>query len=65
MTVELNALQRALVKSGLAEQPKRKRKRKGKTFNCHRCHNVMTKVEDSNIMYCKNCGQYFLFDSVR
>ncbi len=61
----LNALQRALVKSGLAEQPKEKKKHRGKRFNCHKCKTVMTKVPDSNIMYCEKCGQYFLFDSVK
>lgn len=59
----LNALQRALVNSGLAEPPKPKRKRKGKIFNCRRCGNVMTRIEDSNILLCKECGQYFLFDT--
>ena len=59
----LNALQRALVDAGLASSPKPQRKT-GKMFKCHRCKNVMTKVPDSNIMYCEQCGQYFLFDKV-
>ncbi len=59
----LNALQRALVDAGLAEQPK-PRKKNIKQFKCHRCKHIMTKVPDSNIMYCENCGQYFLFDKV-
>ena len=58
----MNALQLALVKAGLAEEPKPKRKRKGKQFNCRRCNTVMTKVEDTNIMFCEKCGQYYLFD---
>lgn len=58
----LNALQRALVNAGLAEEPKPKKRRKNKQFNCRRCGTVMTKVEDSNIMFCSKCGQYFLFD---
>lgn len=60
----MNALQRALVKAGLAKEPKSKRKHRGKQFNCIRCGTVMTKVNDSNIMFCENCGQYFLFDKV-
>lgn len=60
----MNALQRALVKAGLAEEPKLKRRRKGKQFNCRRCGTVMTKMEDSNIMFCESCGQYYLFDKV-
>ena len=64
---ELSAMQRAMVKSGLidAKDIKSKRKRKGKQFNCRRCGTIMTKVDDSNIMYCKKCGQYFLFDTVK
>lgn len=60
----MNALQRALVKAGLAEEPKQKRRRRGKQFNCKRCGTVMTKMPDSNIMYCEKCSQYFLFDKV-
>jgi len=59
----MNALQLALVNAGLAEAPKT-RKPRGKQFKCHKCHNVMVKVPDSNIMYCEKCGQYFLFDRV-
>lgn len=59
----LNALQKELVRVGLAEKPK-ERKMKYKQFKCHKCHNIMTRVPDSNIMYCDRCGQYFLFDKV-
>lgn len=59
----LNALQKELVRVGLAEEPKA-RKPRYKQFKCHRCKHVMTKVPDSNIMYCEQCGQYFLFDKV-
>lgn len=59
----MNAIQQALVNAGLAEEPKTRRPRP-KQFKCHKCHNVMTKVLDSNIMYCNRCGQYFLFDRV-
>lgn len=59
----MNALQRALVKAGLAVEPKTRRPQ-GKYFKCHRCKTTMTKVPDSNIMYCSNCGNYFLFDRV-
>lgn len=64
--MQLTALPRAMVKSGLiqTEDIKPKKKRKGKEFKCHKCNTVMTKVDDSNIMYCPNCGQYFLFDKI-
>ncbi len=60
----MNALQRAIVRAGLAEEPKPKRRRKGKQFNCRRCNTIMTKVYGTNIMFCEKCGQYYLFDDV-
>ena len=63
MSSELGPLQKALVQAGLAEKPKAQRKR-FKKFNCRKCENIMIKVPDSNIMYCNNCGSYFLFDKV-
>lgn len=59
----LNALQRELVRVGLAEEPKA-HKPKYRQFKCHKCKHVMVKVPESNIMYCPQCGQYFLFDKV-
>ena len=59
----LNALQRELVQKGLANEPKA-RKPHFKQFKCRRCQNKMTKVPDSNIMYCDKCGNYYLFDKV-
>ena len=59
----MNALQRALVRAGLAQEPKERRPR-GKQFKCHKCKHPMTKVPDSNIMYCEQCGNYFLFNEV-
>lgn len=59
----LNALQRELVRVGLAEEPK-SRKTKYRQFKCHRCKHLMIKVPDSNVMYCPECGQFFLFDKV-
>ena len=63
MIAGLGPLQQALVEAGLAEMPK-PRKPQGKQFKCHRCKSVMTKVPDSNVMYCSNCNNYFLFDKV-
>lgn len=61
--VALNALQKELVAKGLASMPKQ-RKRNTKQFKCHKCKHSMTKVPDSNIMYCEQCGNYFLFNEV-
>ena len=59
----LNALQRALVDAGLAKEPK-PRKKNYKQFKCHRCKHIMTRVPDSNIMYCSECGNFFIFSEV-
>ena len=61
--VALNTLQKELVRVGLADMPK-ERKPRGKKFNCHRCKHVMIKVPNSNIMYCEQCGNVFLFNEV-
>ena len=56
-----NALQRALVSAGLAEEPKEKRKRY-KKFTCNRCGEVMTRLDGTNFMYCPQCDySYFIF----
>ena len=59
----MNALQRALVNAGLAEKPK-ERKPHTRQFKCNKCKHIMVKVPDSNIMYCPQCSNYFLFDKV-
>ena len=59
----LNSLQSELVEKGFAEMPKQ-HKPKYKQFKCNKCKHIMTKVPDSNIMYCSQCGNYFLFDKV-
>lgn len=58
----LNALQRELVKTGLAEVPEEKARKKGKQFACKKCGEQMVKPDDTNIMYCPNCeSSYFIF----
>lgn len=59
--MRMNALQRALVAAGLAEEPKKKNRR-GKDFKCNRCGETMIHPDDCNFMYCPNCDkQYFIF----
>lgn len=57
----MNALQRALVKAGLAQPPREKRKHY-KQFKCHQCGSRMIQIPDTNTMACEKCGQYFVFD---
>ena len=60
--MSLNALQKALVESKLAEEPK-PRKRKKKNFKCKVCGAPMKIIDDSNIMVCSGdkCKNYYLF----
>ncbi len=60
----MNALQRALVKAGLAQEPKEKQKHR-KQFKCHQCGSKMIQVLDTNVMACENCNQYFVFDKTK
>ena len=58
----MNALQKALVQSGLAETPKPRRKKKGKEFKCKQCGQVMYRPEGTNVMVCPECKNYILFN---
>ena len=56
----MTALPRALVRAGLAQEPKEKRKHY-KQFKCHQCGSKMIQIEGTNTMACENCNQYFVF----
>ena len=56
----LTALPRALVRAGLAKEPKEKKKYY-KRFKCHNCNSNMIQIEGTNTMACERCGQYFVF----
>lgn len=58
----MNALQRALVRAGLAQEPKEKKRQYRKKFKCHQCGAPMHQVPDTNTMACERCGQYFIFN---
>lgn len=57
----MNEMQVALEKSGLGER-KRKRNRRRKPFKCNSCGADMNIVDDTNVMACSQCGNYFIFD---
>lgn len=57
----MNSLQRALVAAGLAEEPKERKHKKGKVFHCNKCGEEMVNPDDINAMYCRKCGNYFIF----
>lgn len=51
------------VNPGLADSMKKKKKKKGKVFQCHKCGTDMVKPDETNIMYCPDCDEsYFIFD---
>ena len=60
----MSALPRALVRAGLAEEPKEKKKRY-KQFKCHNCGSRMIQIPETNTMACENCNQYFVFDKTK
>ena len=59
----MNAMQLALVKAGLSEEPKQHKKKKTRTFDCYKCHShgSMVPIEGTNTMVCQECGNYFIF----
>lgn len=63
----LSALQRALVNTGWAPEPKEKKHKKHKQFKCHRCGGTMEIIEGTNTMACAgdgdnpNCNNYYVF----
>lgn len=65
MTQAMGALQRALVRAGLAEPPKPKRKRPQKEIKCFKCGQPMIRIEETNTMACSNnkCSNYRIFSS--
>lgn len=52
-------LQKAMIDAGMASPPK-ERKRKTRSYPCHKCGGKMTPVEGTNVMAC-SCGNYFIF----
>lgn len=60
-----NQMERALIKVGLADAPKPRKKPRHKKFVCHVCGEPMTIIEGTNTMACTNdaCKQYFIFDN--
>lgn len=56
----MNALQKALVNSGLAKEPK-PRKFRSRTYKCSKCGAPMEIREGTNIMACTACSNYYLF----
>lgn len=56
----MNALQKALVNAGLAETPK-ERKINHRKYNCRKCGAPMIYIDNTNVMSCSSCKNYYLF----
>ena len=60
-----NQLERAMIKSGIIKENKvKKKKHKSKTFDCKKCGQPMIRIENTNIMACSGCKNFFIFDSI-
>lgn len=59
----LSALQKALVESGLVEEPELKKSHKQKKNKCRICGAPMEIIEGTNVMSCtgEKCRNFFLF----
>lgn len=57
----MNALQKALVSAGLAEEPKVRSRRKRKV-TCRGCGSEMRRVDSTNVIVCPNCKNYIIVD---
>lgn len=59
-----NAMQKAMVEAGLAEEHKPRKPRKGKVFKCHKCGLEMVNPDWGNFMVCPSCdNSYFIFSN--
>lgn len=57
-----NQMALAMQQAGVIDEVPTKRRRKDKQFKCHKCGNDMQKINDTNVMTCSNCRNYFIFD---
>lgn len=61
----MNALQSALIRSGLASEMPQERKRKPREYKCRKCGNPMIQIEGTNTMACSSCKNFFIFKDAR
>lgn len=56
----MNALQKALVSTGLAKKPK-ERQYRPRSFKCRACSSkTMARMYNTNVAVCDNCGKFIL-----
>lgn len=60
----MNSLQKALVESGLAKEPKKRKHHSRTRTKCHKCGEYMIIPQGTNILVCPNCESrsYFILD---
>lgn len=58
-----NQMEMELLDKGLIDTPRKQKKKKHKKFKCHKCGNDMIFVDETNIMVCEKCNQFFIFDN--
>ena len=58
-----NQLYDAFKKAGMDLPPLETRKKKHKQFKCFKCGEPMIFVDNSNVMTCSKCNQFYIFDT--
>lgn len=58
-----NQMYYAFKKAGLDPSPLKPRKVKHKQFKCFKCGEPMSFIENSNVMACSKCNQFYVFDT--
>lgn len=57
-----NQLEIAFKKNGFGKNFREKRNRKKKVnMTCNRCNNPMELIENTNVVACTHCSNYFIF----
>lgn len=56
-----NQLEKELIYKGLLDTGRKKKKKTRKKFNCVKCGSPMLRIEDTNVMVCSECKNYFIF----
>ena len=57
-----NQLGQKIVEKGLAKKIPPTKQKKKKQFNCIKCGEPMIRIDDTNVMACSSCKNWFIFD---
>ena len=57
-----NQLEVEMYNQGLINNKLKQKKNRRKKFNCVKCGEPMIRVDNTNVMACSACKNYFIFD---